>query len=86
MAMRPCDLLGGYHIETSRMAPGKKPALQTLSGPSLYQKARRNLLEDTQDRPSGYQPGKVLHEAHAQHDYGPAQRLSALTFTTQSNH
>ena len=55
----------------SKIAPGKKPALEELSASWPCYTAFKNILKQSEKNPDTTELLEVVHEAVARHDYAP---------------
>jgi hypothetical protein len=57
-----------YHLLMSKIAPGKKPALNELSAFGTCYTQFENILEQSEKNPDTAELLKVVYEAVARHD------------------
>ena len=61
-----------YHLLMSKIAPGKKPALDELSASRTRHAASGDILEQSEKNSDTTELLKVVHEAMARHDQAPS--------------
>lgn len=61
-----------YHLLMSKIAPGKKPALDELSASRTRHAASGDILEQSEKNSDTTELLKVAHEAMARHDQAPS--------------